>query len=62
MTLTYPILNRSRRVLWVVTGSEKSEMLARLRIGDRSIPAGCVRQDRALVIADRAAALTPGQT
>jgi 6-phosphogluconolactonase len=62
MTLTYPILNRSRRVLWVVTGSEKSEMLARLRIGDRSIPAGCVRQDRALVIADRAAAFTPGQT
>lgn len=62
MTLTYPILNRSRRVLWVVTGSEKSEMLARLRIGDRSIPAGCVRQDRALVIADRAAASTPGQT
>jgi 6-phosphogluconolactonase len=62
MTLTYPILNRSRRVLWVVTGSEKSEMLARLRIGDRSIPAGCVRQDRALVIADRAAASPPGQT
>jgi 6-phosphogluconolactonase len=61
MTLTYPILNRSRQVLWVVTGSEKSEMLARLRTGDRSIPAGCVRQDRALVIADRAAASAPGQ-
>jgi 6-phosphogluconolactonase len=62
MTLTYPILNRSRRVLWVVTGSEKSDMLARLRTGDRSIPAGCVRQDRALVIADRAAASATGQT
>jgi 6-phosphogluconolactonase len=61
MTLTYPILNRNRQVLWVVTGSEKSEMLARLRTGDRSIPAGCVRQDRALVIADRAAASAPGQ-
>lgn len=56
MTLTYPILNRSRQVLWVVTGSEKAAMLARLRAGDRSIPAGRVRQDRALVIADRAAA------
>ena len=26
MTLTYPIVNRSRRVLWVVTGSEKEQM------------------------------------
>jgi len=34
MTLTYPILNRSRRILWVVTGKEKAEMLARLRDGD----------------------------
>ena len=31
MTLTYPMLNRSRRLLWVVTGSEKVGMLARLR-------------------------------
>ena len=56
MTLTYPILNRARRVLWVVTGEDKAGMLARLRDGDPSIPAGRVRQDRALVLADRAAA------
>jgi 6-phosphogluconolactonase len=56
MTLTYPILDRSRRVLWLVTGSEKAGMLVRLRAGDLSIPAGRVRQDRALVLADRAAA------
>ncbi len=56
MTLTYPIINRSRRILWLVTGSEKAEMLARLRSGDRSIPAGRVSQDQALVLADRAAA------
>ena len=56
MTLTYPMLNRSRRILWLVTGSEKVDMLARLRVGDRSIPAGRVSQDRALVLADRAAA------
>lgn len=56
MTLTYPMLNRSRRILWVVTGSEKVGMLARLRAGDRSIPAGRVRRDQALVLADRAAA------
>jgi 6-phosphogluconolactonase/glucosamine-6-phosphate isomerase/deaminase len=56
MTLTYPMLNRSRRVLWVVTGSEKVGPLGRLLDGDVSIPAGRVRRDRALVLADRAAA------
>jgi 6-phosphogluconolactonase len=56
MTLTFPMLNRSRRILWVVAGSEKVGMLARLRAGDRSIPAGRVRRDQALVLADRAAA------
>ena len=56
MTLTFPIINRSRLVLWLVTGSEKAATLARLRDGDRSIPASRVRQDRSLVLADRAAA------
>jgi len=56
MTLTYPILSRSRRILWLVTGSEKGEMLLRLRDGDGAIPAGRVAHDRALVLADRAAA------
>jgi 6-phosphogluconolactonase len=56
ITLTYPILNRARRVLWLVTGSEKAGMLVRLREGDPSIPAGRVNQERALVLADRAAA------
>jgi 6-phosphogluconolactonase len=55
MTLTYPVLNRARCVLWIVTGSEKVEMLCRLRAGDRSIPAGRVRSDDALLLADRAA-------
>jgi 6-phosphogluconolactonase len=56
MTLTYPIINRSRRVLWVVTGSEKVEMLTRLQAGDVLIPAGWIRTDHALILADRAAA------
>jgi len=56
MTLTYPLLNRSRRVLWLVTGSEKASMLGRLLAADESIPAGRVCQDHALVLADRAAA------
>ena len=56
MTLTYPAINRARRVLWVVTGSEKVEMLRRLRAGDTSIPAGRVRRDDAVLMADQAAA------
>jgi 6-phosphogluconolactonase len=56
LTLTYPVLNRARRVLWLVTGAEKVGMLARLRAADPSIPAGRVNQERALVLADRAAA------
>ncbi len=55
MTLTYPMLNRSRRILWVVTGAEKAGPLERLRDGDSSIPAGRVRQDHALVLADKEA-------
>lgn len=55
MTLTYPIINRSRYVLWLVTGSEKAGMLPRLRAGDASIPAGRVRADQAVILADRAA-------
>jgi 6-phosphogluconolactonase/glucosamine-6-phosphate isomerase/deaminase len=56
MTLTYPAINRARRVLWVVTGSEKVEMLRRLLDGDESIPAGRVHREQALALADRAAA------
>ena len=59
MTMTYPIINRSRFILWMVTGSDKGEMFARLREGDRSIPAGRVRRDRALVLVDRAATGEP---
>jgi 6-phosphogluconolactonase len=56
ITLTYPTLNRARRVLWVVTGSDKTEMLRRLRGGDQSIPAGNIRREAALILADRTAA------
>ena len=56
MTLTYPMLNRARRILWLVTGAEKAGMLVRLLKADASIPAGRIRQEHALVLADRAAA------
>ncbi|GAK50591.1 6-phosphogluconolactonase [Candidatus Moduliflexus flocculans] len=56
MTLTYPVINRARRVLWIITGNEKSRMFARLLQGDGSIPAGRVNQAQAIVLADAAAA------
>jgi 6-phosphogluconolactonase len=57
MTVTYPALDRARRIVFLVTGSGKAEMVARLWRGDRSIPAGRVRRDDdVLVLADRQAA------
>jgi 6-phosphogluconolactonase len=56
MTLTYPALNRARRILWLVTGDDKPWALSRLRAGDRSIPGGRVRSDAAEVFADAVAA------
>jgi 6-phosphogluconolactonase len=56
MTLTYPILNRARDILWLVTGKDKVAALARLRDGDVTIPAGRIRRTDALILADQAAA------
>jgi 6-phosphogluconolactonase len=56
MTLTYPIINRARGILWLVTGNEKAGALLRLRKADPSIPAGRILQDRAVIFTDRAAA------
>lgn len=62
MTLTYPVLNRARRILWLVTGGDKAGVLVRLRDRDDSIPAGRLRRDTALIFADRAAAGKLGAT
>ena len=56
MTMTYPLLNRARNILWLVTGSDKSGMLKRLLQADQSIPAGRVEQKQAVIYADRSAA------
>jgi 6-phosphogluconolactonase/glucosamine-6-phosphate isomerase/deaminase len=53
MTLTYPMLDRARRVLWLATGSDKAAMIDRLMAGDKSIPAGRVSSDRAIVLASK---------
>jgi 6-phosphogluconolactonase len=56
MTLTYPAIDSARQVLWLVTGAEKREPLAQLLAGDDSIPAGRVRNEEMVVVADEAAA------
>jgi 6-phosphogluconolactonase len=59
MTLTYPALARASQIMWLVTGEDKQEPLAKLLAGDRSIPAGRVEAEASLVLADAAAAPRP---
>lgn len=56
MTLTYPILNRSRKILWVVTGKEKQLALQQILNKEKSIPGGTILQNHATIMADRDAA------
>ncbi|MGH2680831.1 MAG: 6-phosphogluconolactonase [Actinomycetota bacterium] len=60
MTLTYPMLDRARRIVWIVAGAAKVDALGRLLAGDVSIPAGRVAADDQLVLADVTAA-PPGR-
>jgi 6-phosphogluconolactonase len=57
MTLTYPAIDAARELLWIVTGSEKRDPLAKLLAQDPSIPAGRVNPaGPSLILADEAAA------
>ncbi|WP_026951741.1 6-phosphogluconolactonase [Algoriphagus mannitolivorans] len=53
MTLTYPVINKAKEILWVITGEEKKEMVQRLISKDPNIPAGKVSQENALLITDQ---------
>lgn len=56
MTLTYPMINRSRKILWLATGAEKAPMIVRLKHGDPTIPGGLISQGNAILLADQPAA------
>jgi 6-phosphogluconolactonase len=57
MTLTYPELNRTRSLLWVVTGEEKVDALRKLIDQDPSTPSGRVKPGgESVILADRSAA------
>lgn len=56
MTLTYPMLNRSRQILWLATGAAKIPMIVRLKAADHGIPGGRIAQGNAVLLTDTAAA------
>ena len=57
MTLTIPAIDRARAILWLVTGEAKAAVLSRFCRGDASLPAARIARDRAIVVADQAAAV-----
>jgi len=59
MTLTFPVLDRARRILWIAAGAPKAEPLRTLIARDPSIPASHVATPDQLAIVDREAAGTP---
>lgn len=55
ITFTYPLLECSRQVAFLVAGAEKRRMLGLLLGGDSDIPAGRLSKEHARVFADSAA-------
>ncbi|HEX7196702.1 MAG TPA: 6-phosphogluconolactonase [Candidatus Limnocylindria bacterium] len=56
MTLTFPVLNAGRDVLFVVTGADKADAIRDIRAGGSSLPAARVDGDQVEWLIDAAAA------
>jgi 6-phosphogluconolactonase len=56
MTMTYPVINRAEKIMWLVSGKDKVDAFKKLRAADPSVPAGRIRQTQALLLADKDAA------
>jgi 6-phosphogluconolactonase len=56
MTMTYPVINRARKIMWLVSGKDKVAAFKKLRAADPSVPAGRISQTQALLLADKDAA------
>ncbi len=56
MTLTFPVLRAARETIFVVTGADKADALARVRSGDSDLPAARVSGPTVRWIVDAAAA------
>ena len=59
MTLTFPVLNAGRRVIFAVTGADKADALRAIRAGGSGLPAEEVAGRRVEWIVDAAAAGEP---
>ncbi|MBN7810751.1 6-phosphogluconolactonase [Algoriphagus sp. H41] len=57
MTLTYPLINQAEKILWIITGEEKAEMLSRLLQQDPTIPAGSIGQEQTTILTEESAAV-----
>jgi 6-phosphogluconolactonase len=55
LTLTLPVLDAARRIIWFVTGSDRGAPLRGLLAGDPAVVGSRVRRGSATVFADRAA-------
>ena len=53
MTMTYPVINRAEKIMWLVSGNDKVDALRKLRAADATVPAGRIRQTQALLLADK---------
>jgi 6-phosphogluconolactonase len=56
MTLTFPVLNAARETVFLVTGADKADALARVASGDQAMPAARVTGTSVTWIVDAAAA------
>ena len=56
LSMTRPLLDRARMVVWLVSGAAKADPLGRLLVGDMTIPAGLIRPAHSVVLADADAA------
>jgi 6-phosphogluconolactonase len=56
MSMTYPLINRAERLVWLAVGAAKAEMCRRLVGSDHSIPVGRVAGESAVLFADTEAA------
>lgn len=61
MTLTLPVLDRARNVIWFVTGEDKAGVVADLYAGGAPFPAGRVARRRAVLVVDEAASREASQ-
>ena len=55
VTLTYPVINAARSILWLTNGANKALALQQLLQADPAIPAGRVLQTNAQIFCDEAA-------